>query len=319
MRTEEPTVVVSGGYNAELSALFPSIEGTAWTYYGTADYAQHMKIDKTYETSTQKVISLSGEVDDLSGGASSKDFKLEVNYKISSDRVEQTKLSDVMMDSEYDKLTLIMSPLEKGTVWTEEVIDSQGKKVKLNGEIIEVDTDEAGKIYKVRYEEEGSDYSEVRRIQVGKGVIDFIKTLKYQDQSMELSYHLYELKLAQPSPEATVNTGDQDQIKGTIFKFDELWIDFVNQGSKDILNYVQNDSPVRRMIESYSRDESKYKYLSIEVESVEIKGTEAFAKVYEKMQQDSANGTTVLEYKWRYKLVKQGEQWLIHSYEAISE
>lgn len=319
MNTEEPMVVVAGGYNAELASLFPNIEGTAWTYYGTADYAQHMKIDKTYETSTQKVISITGEVDDLSGGASNKDFNLEVNYKISSDRVVQTKLSDVMMDSEYDKLTLIMSPLEKGTVWTEDVIDSQGKKVRLSGEIIEVDEDDAGIIYKVRYEEEGSDYSEVRRIQVGRGVVDFVKTLKYQDQSMELSYHLYELKLAQPNPEPTISAGDQDQIKGTIFKFDELWIDFVNQGSKDILNYVEKDSPVKRMIESYNRDQSKYKYLSIEVEAIEIVGAQAYAKVYEKMQQDNANGSTVLEYKWRYKLVKQGEQWLIHSYEAISE
>lgn len=319
VKTEEPTVVVAGGYNAELASLFPNIEGTSWTYYGTADYAQHMKVDKTYETSTQKVISVTGEVDDLSGGASDKDFSLEVNYKISSDRVVQTKLSDVMMDSEYDKLTLIMSPLAKGTTWEESVIDSQGKKVKLKGEIIEVDDDEKGKIYKVRYEEEGSDYSEVRRIQAGRGVIDFIKTLKYQDQSMELSYHLYELKQAVLSPDSTVNASDIDQIKGTIFKFDELWVDFVNQGNKDILNYVKTDSPVRKMIDNYVKDQSKYKYLSIEVGKVSIVGSEAFAEVYEKMQQESNGSTEVFEYRWQYKLVKQGEQWLIHSYEAISE
>lgn len=319
VKTEEPTVVVAGGYNSELASLFPNIEGTTWTYYGTADYAQHMKIDKTYETSTQKVISITGEVDDLSGGASNKDYRLEVNYKISSDRVVQTKLSDVMMDSEYDKLTLIMSPLAKGTTWVEDVIDSQGKKVKLKGEIIEIEDDDNGTIYKVRYEEEGSDYSEVRRIQAGRGVVDFIKTLKYQDQSMELSYHLYELKQAELKPEDTVNSSDVDQIKGTIFKFDELWIDFVNQGNKDILNYVQTNSPVRKMIENYVKDQSKYKYLSIEVGKVEIIGSEAYAEVYEKMQQDSSNGTEILEYHWKYKLVKQGEQWLIHSYEAISE
>lgn len=319
IQTEEPTEVVAGSYSSELAALFPNAEGTSWTYYGTADYAQHMTIDKTYETSSQKVISVTGEVDDLSGGASNKDYRLEVNYKISSDRVIQTKLSDVMMDSEYDKITLIMSPLVKGTTWQEEVIDSQGKKVKLRGEIISIEDDDQGRIYKVRYEEEGSDYSEIRRIQEGRGVVDFVKTLKYQDQSMELSYHLYELKegVLAPLSETSVNQSDVDQVKGTIFKFDELWIDFVNQGNKDILNYVIEDSPVKSMIDHYSRDNSKYKYLSIEVGNVTISGNEALAEVYEKMQQEKEGVTEVLEYKWQYKLVKKGEQWLVHSYESI--
>ncbi len=310
----QPTTVVAGGFDQKLADLFPQKEGTTWTYYGTADYAQHMSIEKIYEANSQKVIKVKGEVDDLSGGSSSLDYRLEVTYAIESDRVTQTKLSDAMMDSEYDKLTLIMAPLQKGTKWHEKVIDSQGKKVTLDGEIIEIDEQAEGKIYKVLYKEADSDYSEVRKIQMGKGVIDFVKTLKYQNESMEMAYHLYEMKAPSDVISTNADRSEIDKIKGTIFKYDELWIDFVNRGDIGIMDYVVAGGPVAEMIASFVRDGTKQKYLGIEIKSVTINGSEATADVYEKLEQTKDGESAVKEYEWQYKLQKVGEQWYVHSY-----
>lgn len=312
---DTPTLVVAGNYSQELAELFPSNEGAKWEYYGIADYGHHMTLDKIYEANSQKVLKITGEVEDLSGGASQLDYHLEVTYAIESDRVVQTKLSDTMMDSEYDHLTLIMTPLAVGTKWQEETVDSQGKKAAVTGEIIEIEQAEDGPIYKVRYTEAKSDYSEVRKLQKGKGVIDFVKTLKYDDQTVEVSYHLYRMGQAEVSNQEAENKADIDRIKGVIFKFDELWIDFVNQGDAGIKNYIVSGSPVEEMVKNYVRDDTKQKYLSIEIGEITIEGDRAQAKVYEKMQQTKGENSDVLEYRWIYHLIKSGQQWYIHSYE----
>ncbi len=165
-KEEEATIVVTGSYDKNLSELFPQEEGWLWEYTGSANYAHHMHLDKVYEAGSQKVLTVSGEVNNVSSGTSQSDYSLEVTYAIEGDRIVQTKISDAMMDSEYNKVTLIMSPLVLGTSWKETVIDSQGKNVEIQSEIIDVEDNPEGKIYKILYKELKSDYSEVRKIQV---------------------------------------------------------------------------------------------------------------------------------------------------------
>lgn len=314
-KNEETTVVVAGSYSKTIAELFPDKEGFRWVYYGTADYGHEMILDKIYEANSQKVIKVKGEVTDHSSGETNLNYDLEVTYAIESDRVVQSKLSDAMMDSEYDHITLIMEPLAVGTTWREETVDSQGKKAVVNGEIIEIEENEEGTIYKVLYSEDKSDYSEVRKIQKGRGVVDFLKTLKYEDQSMEIAYHLYSLVAPDANPKENSSSTEVDKIKGVIFKFDELWIDFVNQGDTSLLDYVSPESPVESMINSYKRDDTKQKYLSIEVGEVKITGDTAEVKVYEKMQQNKGEDTQIFEYNWIYHLKKNGEQWYLYSYD----
>lgn len=318
-KEEEATVVVTGSYDKILSDLFPQEEGWYWEYKGSADYAHHMHLDKVYEAGSQKVLTVSGEVNNMSNGDAHSDYSLEVTYAIEGDRIVQTKLSDAMMDSEYDKITLIMSPLTVGTSWKETVVDSQGKKIEVQSEIIDVEDHPDGKIYKIIYKETNSDYSEVRKIQEKRGVIDFVKTMKYADQSMEIRYSLSDLLPPDPKREAKSSSSAVDQIKGSIFKFDELWIDFVNQGDTTVMDYVLEDSPVAQMIQTYQRNEDRQKYLSIDVKDISIENNTAYAKVYEKMQQTSGSETNIFEYHWIYRLEKKGEMWYIHSYEEDRE
>lgn len=316
---EAATIVVTGSYDKNLSDLFPLEEGWQWEYTGTTDYAHHMHLDKVYEAGSQKVLTLNGEVKDITNGQSHSDYSLEVTYAIEGDRVVQTKLSDTLMDSEYDKVTLIMSPLVLGTSWKEMVVDSQGKKVEIQSEIIDVENHPEGTIYKILYKETKSDYSEVRKIQVKRGVIEFVKTLKYQDQTMELKYHLDQLLPPDKNRQQNDLVSETDQIKGVIFKFDELWIDFVNQGDTGVMDYVAKDSPVAQMILDFQRNEVRQKYLSIDIQNVNIQDGKAYATVYEKMQQIDGNETNVYEYQWIYRLDKIGETWYVHSYEENRE
>lgn len=318
-KVEEATVVVTGSYDKNLSELLPQEEGWQWEYTGSANYAHHMHLDKVYEAGSQKVLTISGEVSNVSSGTSHSDYSLEVTYAIEGDRIVQTKLSDAMMDSEYDKITLIMSPLILGTSWKETVIDSQGKTVEIQSEIIDVEDHPDGKIYKIIYKEVKSDYSEVRKIQVKRGVTDFVKTMKYADQSMELTYTLNQLLPPDQNHEQNKFTSEVDQIKGVIFKFDELWIDYVNQGDASVMDYVLEDSPVANMILEYQSNETRQKYLSIDIKDVTIDKNTAYAKVYEKMQQTTDGETNIFEYHWLYRLEKKGEMWYIHSYEENQE
>lgn len=308
------TTVAAGPYSQELAALFPNEEGSKWEYSGTSDYGHQMELDKIYEANSQKVLKVVGEVSDLSGRVSKQDYSLEVTIGIECDRVIQTKRSEAMMDSKYDHLTLIMSPLEIGTKWRENTEDSQGKPVTVESEIISIDESGDGKIYKVIYKETKSEYFEVRQIQTAKGVVAFSKTLKYDDQSLEFAYHLDKLSTPDQVASNISDESEVDRIKGVIFKFDELWIDFVNQGDIGLMNYVIQKSPVADMINNYNRDDSKQKYLSIEIEEVKVTGNVALVKVYEKIQQTNGEDVEIFEYHWQYRLEKIGEQWYIHSY-----
>lgn len=318
-KEEEATVIITGSYDKSLADLFPQEEGWYWEYSGSADYAHHMHLDKVYGADSQKVLTVSGEVNNVSSGDSHSDYSLEVTYAIEGDRVVQTKLSDAMMDSEYDKVTLIMSPLATGTSWKETVVDSQGKKVEIQSEIIDIEDNPGGKIYKIIYKETNSDYSEVRKIQEKRGVVDFVKTLKYADQSMEIRYSLSQLLPPDQNRSEENLSSEIDQVKGIIFKFDELWIDYVNQGDTAVMDYVFEDSPVAQMIQAYQRNDDRQKYLSIDIKDVKIEKNTAYARVYEKMQQTTGSETNIFEYHWIYRLEKKGEMWYIHSYEEDRE
>ena len=311
---EDPTKITSGKFDQELEGLFPSEEGFKWQYFGTADYGQTMWIERVYQSNSQKIIKVKGEINDLSGGSSPIDYSLQMTYAIEPDRVVQSKISEAMMDSEYDKLTLIMTPLEIGTQWKEEVIDSQGKKETVTGEIIETEDHPEGRIYKVLYSEDNSDYSEVRKIQSGRGVVDFLKTMKYQTESIDVGYHIYKTNVEKKKESQATGNVEEELIKGTIYNFDESWTSFVNNGSDDVYKYVLENSPAYNAVKSFIPGGKKQKFETIEVKTIAINGTRAQVKVFEKLRQENKGNVEFIEYNWIYTLVKIGSQWYVDSY-----
>ncbi|MCH4888678.1 hypothetical protein EZV73_13880 [Acidaminobacter sp. JC074] len=176
--------------NKELMKLMPN-EGFRWAYRGAAEYYHEMDLKSITEDEKEIIYKVEGEVEDVVSGEQATDYTISLFYKIMGDSVIQTKTAPMMLDSEYDELTIIKAPLEKGTKWTEQVKNQEGKKVTLEGEIIQVDEDERGNIYKVTYVDKKTGYSETRKIMENFGVIAFTKLVEIDGKNFSQGYGLY--------------------------------------------------------------------------------------------------------------------------------
>jgi cytoskeletal protein RodZ len=178
--------------NQELVKLLPQ-EGFKWAYNGAAEYYHEMVLESITADDKQAIFKITGEVEDISSGEGNKDYGIELYYEISGDSLKQRKTAPMMLDSEYDVITIIKAPLETGTKWTEEVKDQSGRKVTIEASIIEVVDDEQGKIYRVSYKNKKTGYAESRKIMENFGVIAFTKLVEVDGQAFTYGYGLYGL------------------------------------------------------------------------------------------------------------------------------
>ena len=177
----------------ELSHLLPDSQGFKWNYNGFAEYGHIMQIDNIIDEAEKREYLISGEVADPSGGEGSLDRNLDLKYTIKENKLIQEKTEETMMDSKFDKLTLIQTPLVAGTYWNEEVTDNEGNDATINAYIKKVElNDDLETEYTVRYDDANSEYYEIRTIREGVGVVNFEKLLELEDSSFPVTYFLYE-------------------------------------------------------------------------------------------------------------------------------
>lgn len=176
--------------NKDLMKLMPN-EGFRWAYNGAAEYYHEMNLTAITEDEKEVIYQVKGEVEDVVSGDQKADYNIELFYKIVGNSVKQVKTAPMMLDSEYDELTIIKAPLEAGTKWTEQVKDQDGKKVTLEGEITEVKEDERGNIYRVSYKNKKTGYTETRKIMENFGVIAFTKLVEIDGKNFSQGYGLY--------------------------------------------------------------------------------------------------------------------------------
>lgn len=174
--------------NVEIEDLLPQYNNYHWTYTGLAGYGHDMAIDSIVIDQMTKRYIISGSVHDLSGGASDTDYSIELEYRVGSDAIVQTKNEEAMMDSKYDEIELIITPLEEGTSWSQEVEDAEGNTTTLDSEITSVEETDMGMIFTVRYDDPNSDYYEERKIQEGKGIVSFEKIMFNEGDSYTAGY-----------------------------------------------------------------------------------------------------------------------------------
>lgn len=226
--------VDDGKYELEiLSNLLPGSKGFQWTYDGFAEYSHQMKIDNIIDGDKKREYIISGQVGDPSDGESKINRDIKLKYKIMGNKLIQEKTEKAMLDSKFDKMTLIQSPLIAGTFWEEEVKDRDGKKTTINGYIKMVEIKDNGKKeYTIRYDDINSKYYEIRTIQDGMGVVNFEKLMELEDSSFPVNYFIYggedpekiEVKLHFPDKNAeklnvekrTLNVYDKNIAKASI-------------------------------------------------------------------------------------------------------
>lgn len=180
--------------NLKLAALLPEKEGFTWIYNGFAEYGHTMTLKSIDKKDNNYTYNIDGMVEDMSGGEAgkTKDFSLNVIYTIEKGALIQTKKETAMLDSPFDRLVLIRTPLEVGTKWEQEVKNRDNKAVTLDCSISEIKNTEGINIYTVNYKDKGSDYFERREFKQGVGLVLFEKLLILSDQSFPAGYYLYE-------------------------------------------------------------------------------------------------------------------------------
>ncbi len=176
----------------KLSQLLPGILGYTWLYDGYAEYSHEMELRQIIDEEQKRTYVIEGEVGDASGGESTIDRNIRLRYIIDGNSLIQEKTERAMLDSKFDRLTLIKTPLEIGTFWPEQVTDRQGNTVLMNAYIQKIElTADGKKEYTVKYQDTASDYFEVRVIKEGVGVVFFEKLLELEDTSFPAGYFLF--------------------------------------------------------------------------------------------------------------------------------
>lgn len=176
----------------ELSKLLPSTKGFKWNYDGFAEYGHIMELDDIVDKTNRREYIVSGAVKDVSDGEGNMDRGLQIKYIIEDNKLIQEKSEKAMLDSKFDNLTLIQTPLTAGNYWEEEVRDKKGNKTTIEAYIIKVEINDAkNKEYTIRYDDVDSSYYEIRTIEEGRGVINLEKLLELEDTSFPVTYFLY--------------------------------------------------------------------------------------------------------------------------------
>src|SRR5690625_7624509 len=93
-----------------LTQLLPYKTGYTWTYNGAVEYGHRMNLKLIDEKADKAIYTVEGEVDDVSGGESGKDYSLDVTYTVTSDTLGQEGESETMMDNIFEEIELIQKP-----------------------------------------------------------------------------------------------------------------------------------------------------------------------------------------------------------------
>ncbi|HOJ76673.1 MAG TPA: hypothetical protein PLZ08_02020 [Bacillota bacterium] len=184
-----------------LLELFPQRRNTEWIYEGFAEYGHRMKLVRISRIPNRIIHHIDGEVADLSGGESPRNFKFKVRYLFTGNTVsEQIIAADTPFPHTIKNLVLLKLPLKKGNKW-QQIIVKDGKRSTLNAEIIKVGWDNLVKqnVLTVRYRVPMAGmpngvYEEYRKFVKGKGVYSFEKTFG-KNPSDIFGYQLREIKI----------------------------------------------------------------------------------------------------------------------------
>jgi len=172
--------------------LLPQYNNYNWTYTGFAEYGHDMSIERIVSNDTTTNYNINGSVHDMSGGEADTNLSIDLEYIVESDVLIQKKGEEAMMDSKYDSIELIRSPLEEGTTWNQSVENPNGDMTTLESSIKKVETQDNSLVFTVKYEDINSDYYEERKIKESIGVISFEKIMFNEGDSYTIGYSLYD-------------------------------------------------------------------------------------------------------------------------------
>ena len=149
-----PLSVFADNHDAiELEDLLPKYNNYSWIYNGSVEYGHDMEIISIVVNNMSKDYFILGEVHDMSDGESDMDHSLGLEYSIQSDVVIQRKSEEMMLDSDFDEIELIRTPLEEGNTWNQDVENPEGQSTTFQSTITNVEESDEVVIFTVRYKD----------------------------------------------------------------------------------------------------------------------------------------------------------------------
>ena len=171
--------------------LVPPFEDFEWTYFGIGGYGHEMVVESILREDDRLEYEVLGEVFDLSGGEAGGDFSLTVRYTVQPEVLIQEHDGEQMLESRYDRVELIRTPLEEGNSWTQEVADDGGEVQTLECVITNVKFEDGLRTYTVEYRDMEGPYWERREITEGLGITSFARYMSGDDADYEVGYSIH--------------------------------------------------------------------------------------------------------------------------------
>ncbi|GAB1476379.1 hypothetical protein MASR2M70_12130 [Bacillota bacterium] len=106
------------------------------------------------------------------------------------------------------------------------------------------------------------------------------------------------------------------EIAATIIKFDSLWTEYVNGGSKDVISLTKKDSKARKNAETFSKvGKVEQTFLTLEIGEIRRDKEAFYVWTYEEIKEVQGSSTSVKKYNWIYCLEPvDGEMKIVNYY-----
>ncbi len=173
-----------------ISEMLPPFEGFQWRVFGIAGYGHAMEVQSIAIEDDHRVYRIDGEVDDLSDGEAEADFAFSITYTVEADTLVQETEGETLLESKFDRLELLRTPLVEGNTW-QQVATGDAGEIALECTIESVDGMRGERVYTVLYEDSDGDYYERRELQERLGVIHFARLMRGDQEDYEASYRIH--------------------------------------------------------------------------------------------------------------------------------
>jgi len=110
---------------------------------------------------------------------------------------------------------------------------------------------------------------------------------------------------------------DEIAINKLIQDFNQAWIRYVNSGDKGVLDYLSPGSVAYQRVSSAASGSLKQELLELKLSDVKVDGDRGSIRAYEKFRKEEGSQVTMVEYTWRYDVVRLNGLWKIENYTKL--
>lgn len=289
----------------EISDFLPN-ENTTWVYDGTGVYYHEMTLEDIISSDQSVYYKIKGEILSDEKNSNHSDYLTDIRYIISRKGWRQELQESKLLDSKYKSMYLLKFPIKENNKWQEKVLDFDNNKKTIIGAIESIEFIEGEKMITVRYTEKNSDYYEVRKIKEGKGVIEFEKKLKINNEDHILGYSLKDFYNNDESIEY--------EIKTFLMSYNKAWQNYYNNQESKIFDFIDNQSTLVSEIKAFKKtDNTEIVFVELVLKSVskdqnqyQVEVNESFSitKDEEHYIQSSVRNYTLVKENKDYKIIK---------------